>query len=104
MKIVAFSIALLLSSAAVAQVEDSAPQVTHVEGATESTVNSRVICRQIGETGSRLVRQRVCMTEAEWLEHRRGQRRIVSDAQRGTQPTEITASQGAAALRACNRC
>jgi len=104
MKIVAFSIALLLSTAATAQQQDSAPEVTHVEGATQSTVNTRVICRQIGETGSRLVRQRVCMTEAAWVDHRRGQRATVSDAQRGVQPSEMTASQGAAALRACNRC
>ena len=104
MRIAAFSVAFLLATAAAAQVPDSAPQVTHTEGATESNVNTRVICRQIGETGSRLTRNRVCMTESAWVEHRRTQRRIVSDSQRGASPTEMTASQGAAALRACGRC
>jgi len=104
MRIVAFSITLLLASAAAAQTPDSPEQVTHVEGATQSNQNTRVICRQIGETGSRLSRNRVCMTHAAWAEHNRLQRNIVDNAQRGAQPTEMTAAGQAAAIRACNRC
>lgn len=32
---------------------------------------NRMVCENIGETGSRLTRRRVCMTAQEWVEQRR---------------------------------
>lgn len=104
MKIILLPVAFLLAAAAAAQEPDSAEQVTHVEGATQSNTDTRVICRQIGETGSRLSRNRICMTEAKWAEHRSTQRRIVDDGQRTTTSSGMTASQLGAAMRQCGRC
>lgn len=100
-----FSAAMLMSSAAFAQAPSSAPETSHIEGATESNLNTRVVCQGIGETGSRLARRRVCMTQAAWSEHDRETSGDVRRWQSGSQPTELTSGQAAAAARqACPRC
>lgn len=99
MKAMMFSLALLLPGAAFAQVT-GAVERSVVEGATELNQNTRVICRVIGETGSRLSRSRVCMTQARWAEHDRLSRQMVADAQnRQLAPNCMTGGQAAAALR-----
>lgn len=40
-----------------------------------------VLCRNSGDTGSRLARSRVCMTRAEWAEIRRTSRQAIDRAQ-----------------------
>lgn len=42
---------------------------------------NRVICRSIAVTGSRLGRQRVCQTAAQWQQVRRDNRRNIERAQ-----------------------
>jgi hypothetical protein len=65
----------LLFVSAGAAAEPAAP-------ATDNPDNpNQVICRVSGETGSRLERQRVCMTRAQWAEHRRDTRQAVDHAQ-----------------------
>jgi hypothetical protein len=97
--------AVLSSSAAVAQAPSSTPETSHIEGATESNVNTRVVCQRIGETGSRLARRRVCMTVAAWAEHERETSGDVRRWQSGSQPTELTSGHAAAAARqSCPRC
>lgn len=60
-------LALLVPAAAAAQGSQNDP-------------NER-ICRVTGETGSRLARNRICKTRAEWEELRREQRNTLDRAQ-----------------------
>jgi hypothetical protein len=62
-------LALLVSAAAFAQAPASSP-------------NDR-ICRVTGETGSRLQRNRICKTRAEWDQLQREQRNTLDRAQTG---------------------
>jgi len=97
--------ALLASSATlVLQAPSSAAQEDHVDGATESTINTRVTCRQIGETGSRLMRRRICMTHAAWADQERTTRGDLQRWQRGGSDNGMTPGQANAALRQCPRC
>jgi hypothetical protein len=43
--------------------------------------HDNLICRDIGETGSRLASQRVCMTKEQWEESRREARQSIERAQ-----------------------
>ena len=43
--------------------------------------DSDVVCRNVAETGSRLSSKKVCMTRAQWAEHKRNTRRELNDAQ-----------------------
>jgi hypothetical protein len=38
---------------------------------------NEMICRSIEDTGSRLSRSRICLTRAQWADHRRHQRQTV---------------------------
>jgi len=71
---VVFLASLLISTAAVAQ----APSNTDSSAGPDP--NQRV-CRNLGETGSRLARTRVCLTRAQWEERRREARQNVERAQ-----------------------
>lgn len=61
--------ALLVSAAASAQSQRSAP-----ESSSGNDNSSQMICRSIANTETRLSRTRVCRTRAEWTELRRGAR------------------------------
>jgi hypothetical protein len=41
----------------------------------------KMICRDFGETGSRLSKKRICMTAAQWVEHRRQTQSDIDRAQ-----------------------
>ena len=41
----------------------------------------KMICRDMGETGSRLAKKRICMTANEWAEHRRNTKADIDKAQ-----------------------
>ena len=71
MKKLAILTALLISGPAVAA------------GNADSADNKRdkMICRDMGETGSRLSKKRICMTSAEWAEHRRNTKMDIDKAQ-----------------------
>ncbi len=81
---------VLLSSAAIAQHEHGAstgggneaasePSTERSAGQTNASAPAnaeadgaeRVICRRVDRSESRLARQRVCMTAAQWREHNR---------------------------------
>jgi hypothetical protein len=56
-----------------------------------------MICRSVSRVGSRLARERRCLTRAQWEEDRASQRRNTEDAQTGqTQPTLLTPGERAA--------
>jgi hypothetical protein len=74
MKTLVFIGSLLISTAAVAQ----APSSSDANAGPDP--NQR-ICRNMGETGSRLARTRVCLTRREWEERRRAARTDVERAQ-----------------------
>lgn len=74
MKKLVFIGSLLISTAAVAQ----APSNSDANAGPDP--NQR-ICRNMGETGSRLARSRVCLTRREWEERRRAARNDVERAQ-----------------------
>jgi hypothetical protein len=60
---------------------------------------NEVICRMITETGSRLARQRRCMTRAGWDQSQRQDRSMISDAQlRQVNPQSMTPAERAAAI------
>jgi hypothetical protein len=65
---------LLLSTAAAGQAPSGS------DAGTGPDPNQRV-CRNLGETGSRLARTRVCLTRAQWEERRREARQNVERAQ-----------------------
>ncbi len=70
--------ALVASSGALAQQAQSAESSASERGTADP---DRVICRRIGETGSRLASRRVCMTAAQWAEQRRLERMDVERSQ-----------------------
>jgi len=74
MKKLVFIGGLLISTAAAAQAPSNS------EAAAGPDPNQRV-CRNMGETGSRLSRSRVCLTRAEWEARRREARDTVQRAQ-----------------------
>ena len=76
MKKLLFCAALLLSGPAFAQ-RSASPNGA---GARSSDPNE-VVCRNIGELGSRLNRSRICKTRAQWEEERRLLRQNVDRAQ-----------------------
>jgi invasion protein IalB len=47
------------------------------------TVNDRVICERVEETGSRLASKRVCMTSQQWAEKRQRDREATERVQNG---------------------
>ena len=47
----------------------------------KSDDSERMICRTIGETGSRLSKRKLCMTAAEWAEHKRTTKEDIDKAQ-----------------------
>ena len=70
--------------------------------ATQSTENpDEMICRSVARIGSRLGRERRCLTRAEWEADRLNNRRSTEDAQTGqTQPQGMSpGDRGAAAGR-----
>jgi hypothetical protein len=47
----------------------------------QDTKQNRLVCREIGETGSRLDTKRVCMTKEQWEQSRRDAREAVDQIQ-----------------------
>jgi hypothetical protein len=45
--------------------------------------SDKLICKSIGEVGSRLAKKRVCRTRQQWAEDKRQSRDVVDRAQRG---------------------
>ena len=43
-------------------------------GTPDARKGSQIVCRDLGETGSRLARRRICMTRDSWAEFKRAQR------------------------------
>ena len=76
MKKIAILGALLVSSAAVAQ---NSPSRSTTGG--EGPDPNQRICRSMGETGSRLGGQRICMTRAEWEAQKRDTQTAIERAQ-----------------------
>jgi len=74
-KIVALGL-LFMPSLALAAVSDSA-----APSASSTDKGSKMICREIDETGSRLGGKRVCMTRDQWEEQKRAARSAVERAQ-----------------------
>ena len=56
--------------------DDSPPPVAKSKG--------RLICQDVGETGSRLAKQRVCMTAEQWKDQQQRDRDLLADTQRNT--------------------
>lgn len=77
MKTLIIAGAAMFATAAVAQ----APTTT---GGDEDP--NETICRVVTETGSRLNRSRVCMTRAQWAQHRRETRANVERQQQVANP------------------
>jgi hypothetical protein len=50
-------------------------------GQNADSGEDRMICKRIGETGSRLRSSRVCMTKAQWDEKRRADRQEIEKGQ-----------------------
>lgn len=69
--------ALLMSAAAAAQAPSGGQS-----GSADADESSRVICRNIASTESRLARTRVCKTRAEWEQARRNARGSTDRPQR----------------------
>jgi hypothetical protein len=69
--------------------------------ATSAGDPNETICRSVTRVGSRLARERRCLTRAEWEADRLNNRRSAEDAQTGqTQPQGFTpGDRGAAAGR-----
>ena len=76
MKKIAILGAILVSGAGLAQ----APTSSGSSNEREADPN-RMICRSMGETGSRLGGNRVCMTRSQWELQRRDTRTAVERAQ-----------------------
>ena len=75
LKIVALGLLFVPSLALAAVGGDAAPT------ASSTDKGSKMICREIDETGSRLGGKRVCMTRDQWEEQRRTARSAVEHAQ-----------------------
>jgi hypothetical protein len=52
--------------------------------AANAKANGRLICQDVGETGSRLAKQRICMTAEQWKQQQERDRDLVANAQRQT--------------------
>jgi hypothetical protein len=74
-KIFALGLLFVPSLALAAVSGDGAP------AASSTDKGSKMICREIDETGSRLGAKRVCMTRDQWDEQRRAARAVVERAQ-----------------------
>ena len=74
-----FAAAALLAGGAAAGVH-AAPSEPSTENKDAADPNKK-ICRSMGETGSRLKVQKVCMTKAEWDDQRRQQRMSIEHGQ-----------------------
>ena len=70
---------LFLIAAALILPGTAAVAVSPSEGKSDDT--ERMICRTIGETGSRLSKRKLCMTAAEWAEHKRTTKEDIDKAQ-----------------------
>lgn len=79
MKRYLFCVAVLMAGTASAQT-GSPSAAPNGAGARGSDPNE-MICRSIAEMGTRLNRQRICKTRAEWAEERRQQRQQIDQNQ-----------------------
>jgi hypothetical protein len=75
-------VAALAATAALAQTPQPAPAPGGTATAKSGTsASTKMVCRSQGDSSSRLRRQRVCVTQAEWDEQRRLSRADVEKAQ-----------------------
>lgn len=93
LKLTIFATLLLASSPALAQSQPAAqpaqqPQqggiVFDDSPAPAPKPKGRLICQDVGEAGSRLAKQRVCMTAEQWKDQQQRDRDLLSDTQRNT--------------------
>lgn len=61
--------------------DDSPPPVP---ANPKAKANGRLICQDITDTGSRLTKQRICMTAEQWKDQVQSDRDLVADTQRNT--------------------
>lgn len=66
---------VLLIGVALASAAFAAPKGKKADG-------DKVICRELGETGSRLATKRVCLTRDQWREQAQAQRTELDKAQK----------------------
>jgi hypothetical protein len=59
---------------------ESAPSI---EAAADESGKSKVVCRKVGSTGSRLSGQRICRTRAQWDEEARRTQKDLGKLQHG---------------------
>ena len=59
------------------------PKVTS-DASGKAKSKGRLICQDVGETGSRLAKQRVCMTADQWKDQIQRDRDLLADTQRNT--------------------
>lgn len=64
----------------------AAPAAGWAADAGRAKKDNNLICRSIGETGSRVAKKRVCLTRAEWAEQKRIQRMDLERAQSNRLP------------------
>jgi hypothetical protein len=76
--------ALLLASSPALAGTDATPQAQAPQQAEPAKEKPRLICRDEGETGSRLAKHRTCMTAVQWKEHEQDARDNAADMQRRT--------------------
>lgn len=77
------SLAIVFATAVPALAQPPANQHVTVEGQRSLGAGNpnQVVCRMQRETGSRLNRQRVCVTRQQWIEQRRADRQLIEKAQ-----------------------
>ena len=75
-KIILMAAIAFAGTGVAAQAQDSAPAAE-----TGTKKADRMVCRTIGETGSRLKRSKVCRTAAQWAEQRQIDRANIDRAQ-----------------------
>ena len=76
--------ALLLASTQALAEPEAAPQAQQSAQAVPVKEKTRLICRDEGETGSRLATHRTCMTATQWKEREQDARDNAADMQRRT--------------------
>ena len=71
---IAMLVLALLTAGSAPAAEARGPGGRGDRSAAAPAAGGQVVCRELAESGSRLVRRRVCMTRDGWTEHRRLQR------------------------------
>jgi hypothetical protein len=62
---------------------------TAEEGNKASNKGGNLVCRDLGTTGSRIARRRICLTREQWAEQRRAQRTELERMQNRANENEL---------------